>query len=331
MLACVDELSEVRTSQTAAIPFQIGRHRSSFRCSYDWNQCLLSSSPPEFGFDLWKKALSTEPRVADLASYGSNHQVYSSLYKDGSVRGDLIEKEYILVQNANRSSADVNVQAEVEKKCHDRVKKVSFADDYGFQLTEIKYFVKLPDQLPIVKTKSMAESIRIVTLGGQNPMSSSVKKTSKADWLLIPDFPMPISNHAVFSEKVDRDCVSLESLYVTAEEALTGIVRVKNLAFHKRVFVRCSFDAWKTSTDVACAYLPDFYPGALGHSYDRFSFTLNVPPDFDATPVEFAVCYQCDGREYWDSNSGANYHLISPTADWFLQDRREISKIQQMH
>lgn len=316
MLAFVDERSEVRTSQTAAIPFQISRHHSSFRCSYNWNHYLLSSSPPEFDFDLWKKALPAEPHEAEL-TYSSNSQVYSSLYKNGSVRGDIIERECISIHNVNRSSEDVDTRAEVEKKGHVRVKKVSFADEYGFQLTEIKYFVKLPDQPLIVKPKSMAESIRIVPLG-QNPSSM---KTSKANRLLIPDFSMPISNHTIFSEKVERNCVSLESLYVTAEEALTGIVRVKNLAFHKRVFVRCSFDAWKTSTDVACTHLPDFYPGALGHSYDRFSFALNVPPDFVATPVEFAICYQCDGKEYWDNNSGANYTLISPTADWFIKDR----------
>lgn len=310
MPAFSDELAEERPAVTADVPFRGGRHQMGFRCPYyDFDQHLLASSPPGYGYELWRETGKSDLHASRHHSYDCSCQAFDRSSEDNSSTGQKTKQRCVSIQHTDSSFADVvdatssqfsesvslNTiktedvhSAHTHHRRHGRVKRVSFADDFGHRLAEVKYFC---DRAPTPSRSAHVEAA-----------------------VLLPDFPMPISVHEVFSEKMDRLRVSLESLSVsTSRAALRGIVRVKNLAFEKRVFVRYSFDAWKTSTDVACRYRPAFYPGAIGKSHDWFSFTLTVPPDdFGSGSAEFAVCFQCDGKEYWDNNFGANYRLVSP-------------------
>lgn len=278
------------------------------RCPYDFDQYLLASSPPGYGYELWRKTGKSDLHAFWHHSYGSSRQTFDQFYKNNSSNGKKT-KQCTPIQHTDNSLADIDTMSLhfSESEClnsiktevvhsthrHGRVKKVSFADDFGYRLTEVKYF--------------------------SDPARAGHVETA----VLVPDFPTPTSVREVLSEV---NSVSLESLSVSTARTLLGTVRVKNLAFDKRVFARCSFDAWKTSTDIPCVYRPTFYSGEIDKSHDRFSFALTVPPDFTSGSAEFALCFQCDGKEYWDNNSGANYRLISP--NWrspALDDNKRIS------
>lgn len=58
-------------------------------------------------------------------------------------------------------------------------------------------------------------------------------------------------------QKLDSKNVSLENVIIKeAESMLVGTVKVRNLSFRKEVFVRSTWDNWKTQQDTICTYTP---------------------------------------------------------------------------
>lgn len=101
--------------------------------------------------------------------------------------------------------------------------------------------------------------------------------------------------------KLEAKFVSLENVIIKeSESTVVGTVKVKNLSFHKEVFIRSTWDSWKSQTDTFCTYSQ--IVGATGAYviYDTFSFKLTLPPH--SRNLEFCVCYRADTAEHWDSN-----------------------------
>jgi protein phosphatase 1 regulatory subunit 3A/B/C/D/E len=123
-------------------------------------------------------------------------------------------------------------------------------------------------------------------------------------------FAQPASDYLNFRQQLDQMNVSLENVIVKEnDELVMGTIKVKNLSFHKQVFVRVSFDGWETHEDAHCTFVQNS-PAAMGPAagavpgcivlYDTFSFQLRLQPR--AKRVEFCICYTCEGHEYWDNN-----------------------------
>jgi protein phosphatase 1 regulatory subunit 3A/B/C/D/E len=325
---------------TSSVPIS-GRYANSL----DFDQYLLASSPPGFTHNVLSKS-----GVCDsIENYGylesdnkylasSDWYSSSSQFHGSSIKGSKHEQQLQLLANAQplafsstakspeagrRSMSDTNVAAAnttSRSRCG-RVKKVSFADDYGLRLTEIKFFSETPDMPPVIKMRLTSNGPKAISTA--HTYMQSLINAASVNPILVPDFPMPISDIAALNEKVERDFVSLESLYVVTNWTLAGIVKVKNIAFMKKVFVRCSFDAWRSHVDVPCSYRPASYLDGNDHSYDWFTFTLSVPTDFKAGgSADFAICFQCNDKEYWDNNFGGNYVLASP--DWLKKDVEDL-------
>ena len=113
-----------------------------------------------------------------------------------------------------------------------------------------------------------------------------------------------------FCDRLERDSVALETAVCGAgQRTITGVIRVKNLGFQKRVFVRSTSDNWRSSRDWSAIYIAPI-AGAVGPPppYDRFSFEVETPEvGSDAEKIEFCVCFQCAAGEFWDNNGGGNY------------------------
>jgi protein phosphatase 1 regulatory subunit 3A/B/C/D/E len=132
--------------------------------------------------------------------------------------------------------------------------------------------------------------------------------------------------------------VSLENVIIKeAESTVVGTVKVKNLSFHKEVFIRASWDSWKSQVDTFCTFSQIVGASGAYVIYDTFSFKLTLPPH--SRHLEFCVCYQADGKEYWDNNQGINYiltnrvsahqqenELVMRLNDVNLQDKRNTDK-----
>ena len=115
-------------------------------------------------------------------------------------------------------------------------------------------------------------------------------------------FSQPASEDS-FASRVTDCFVCLENV-VFCGFAMTGTVKVKNIAFAKEVTARYSLDGWKNYRDVWADYVPKSSDGKT----DRFQFRISIPQDFEVGgKLEFAIRYRVAGKEYWDNNFERNY------------------------
>ncbi|XP_037339849.2 protein phosphatase 1 regulatory subunit 3B [Pungitius pungitius] len=181
-------------------------------------------------------------------------------------------------------------------------KRVTFADHRGLSLTRVKVFSQFDDPIDI-------------PLNIQEMLRSALTLSAEEDKLVL-DFAQPSSDYLRFRQSLEKNFVCLEHC-VLKEKALAGTVKVKNVSFEKSVKLRLTSDGWRSHRDVVCEYVKDSYPTAFS---DTFSFSAALPERLRPHErVEFAVCYQVGGREYWDSNQGGssqggNYRIVWASA-----------------
>ncbi|XP_077201789.1 protein phosphatase 1 regulatory subunit 3B isoform X2 [Paroedura picta] len=199
--------------------------------------------------------------------------------------------------------------AEVQALQSAKVKKrVSFADSRGLALTVVRVFSEFDDPLdiPFNITELIDNIVGLTTV-------------DRDDFVL--DFVPPSADYLDFRNRLQADYVCLENC-VLKDKAASGTVKVRNLAFEKAVKIRMTFDTWKTFTDYPCQYVRDTYAGS---DKDTFSFEISLPEKVPPHErMEFAVCYESDGKVYWDSNKGLNYRIVRSG----LKSAREISQPQ---
>ncbi|KAI6234188.1 Protein phosphatase 1 regulatory subunit [Aphelenchoides fujianensis] len=117
-------------------------------------------------------------------------------------------------------------------------------------------------------------------------------------------FGPPALDRVKFGRKLEGKRVALEHVLLN-ERSLTGTIKVANISFQKRVYLRCTSDAWETSDDVEATFHASVSP-----AYDSFTFAVMLP--LNTKTFEFCICYRVgDGEEFWDSNDGQNYKLVS--------------------
>nr|XP_020492635.1 protein phosphatase 1 regulatory subunit 3B [Labrus bergylta]XP_029133737.1 protein phosphatase 1 regulatory subunit 3B [Labrus bergylta] len=187
-----------------------------------------------------------------------------------------------------------------------RVKKqVTFADHRGLALTKVKIFSQFNDLID-------------VPVSVQEMFSSPLCAAPEEDELVL-DFTQPSSDYLSFRQQLEQQLVCLEHC-VLKERALAGTVKVKNVNFEKSVKLRMTFDTWRSHADVDCVYVKNTYSTSYS---DTFSFTASLPSLLGPLEhVEFAVCYQVGGAEYWDSNHGNNYRIVWSSMKRKYQDAR---------
>ncbi|XP_062925148.1 protein phosphatase 1 regulatory subunit 3B isoform X1 [Mobula hypostoma] len=171
-------------------------------------------------------------------------------------------------------------------------KRVSFADSKGLPLTAVKFF----------DLHSLELSVNVDEL-----ISSLVDLKTADENSLLLDFAQPTSDFLDFKNRLEADFVCLENCLLQ-EGKIMGTIKVKNIAFEKSLKVRITFDTWKTFQDHDCCYVQDSYGGS---DRDTFMFTVCLPEYIAPHErIEFAICYECGGKTFWDNNKGENYRLI---------------------
>lgn len=179
-------------------------------------------------------------------------------------------------------------------------KKLVFADDQGLPLTSVKLITERPECPP----KWSAEFLEQVT-GGAKP------EAMPDTWEVT--FAQPAADYLGFKTKLDRENVALENLVVKeAENKLTGTIKVRNLSFNKTVQVRYTINNWRTQEEIFAEYVPSrFSTGASYDYHDTFTFDITLPPSHIADKIEFCICYETDGNQYWDNNNQKNYVIVA--------------------
>jgi len=185
-------------------------------------------------------------------------------------------------------------------------KRVWFADDVGLDLVTIRRY-----ELP-VPSPTVADHVPLQSPGCRRRMRLRLE----------PGFRQPWLDPAGLRCRLDRDAVALESASSRGSGLqFAGTVLVANVAFEKRITVRCTFDFWRSFVDIVAVYVTSGCPGT-----DLFAF--EVQPDTSAIAdhpwprqnggrFEFAVRYQYRAHsdavwmERWDNNNGRNYQMLA--------------------
>ncbi|XP_052009972.1 protein phosphatase 1 regulatory subunit 3C-B-like [Xyrauchen texanus] len=177
-------------------------------------------------------------------------------------------------------------------------KKVVFADSKGMSLTAVHVFSPFDNREPATSQLQFdLEDLEVTATLHINSVQSR-----------ILDFPQPAVDYLDFRSWLLKNSVCLENCTLQ-ERALTGTIKVRNLAYEKSVHVRITFDTWKSYQDVECTFLNN----VCGcQDTDTFSFAIElpgyVPPQ---NKVEFCISYKTGEQTYWDNNDGRNYRLVS--------------------
>ncbi|CAL4066710.1 unnamed protein product [Meganyctiphanes norvegica] len=170
-------------------------------------------------------------------------------------------------------------------------KIVKFADVFGLDIEDVREFVKGIPDIP----KSAYADLTDTTVDLSKIVPKKCLSTHFKDPCDMPDF----------WERVLKQKVCVERVMVGDNMSVRGVIRVLNLSFDKKVFIRYTLDKWKTHTEASATYLAASNDGVT----DQFSFLLWGNFLKDKGSLAFVVRYETLGQEYWDNNKGNNYKL----------------------
>lgn len=175
-----------------------------------------------------------------------------------------------------------------------RKKIVRFADVLGLDLADVRTFL---DEVPKIP-KSAYEDLDVTLLQQPIHMGPPIEK------VLVPLFQQP-GCLPTFIDRLRNMQVCLESAAVTDPSSLTitGVVRVRNLDFHKSVHIRYTLDSWRSYSDLTASYVDNSCDGFS----DKFSFIMFGNALQIGQRLEMAIRFQAKGEQWWDNNYGANY------------------------
>ncbi|KAF7995440.1 hypothetical protein HCN44_006547 [Aphidius gifuensis] len=196
-----------------------------------------------------------------------------------------------------------------------RKKIVRFADVLGLDLADVRTFLdeipKIPnsayddlvyddffqkDSSPIVYGSSPVNNTNnIMKLNCNNTINNKI---------LMPLFQNP-NLRKNFIDIVRDNQVCLENIIINdpITFCIVGNVRVRNLDFHKSVYIRYTLDCWKSYSDLQALHVD----GSCDGFSDKFTFKLYCHTLKVEQRLELAVRFQCQGVQYWDNNFGVNY------------------------
>lgn len=177
-----------------------------------------------------------------------------------------------------------------------RKKIVRFADVLGLDLADVKTFV---DEVPKVP-KQAYEDLEI----NIEPVETQICLGPRADRVLVPLFQQP-GALPCFLDRVREKQVNLENAAVTdpINLTITGTVRVRNLDFHKSVYLRYTTDNWRSFSDLQASYVENSCDGFS----DKFTFTIYGTSVQIGQRIEIAARFHCRGQQFWDNNYDTNY------------------------
>ncbi|NWH65320.1 PR3CB phosphatase, partial [Geococcyx californianus] len=202
-----------------------------------------------------------------------------------------------------RSCLNQKVSAEPEPERRDSAKiskgqkkRVVFADMKGFSLTAVRFFSKIEEDLSDLQH----------ALSDLACFRPRLRDLRPEVCRYVLDFPQPSADYVAFRSCLHSNLVCLENCLLQ-DRALSGTVKVRNIAYEKKVMVRITFDGWKSFRDISCQYMHSTYGSA---DTDTFSFELALPkPSISRRDTEFCISFRCGQKTHWDNNHGHNYKI----------------------
>lgn len=172
-------------------------------------------------------------------------------------------------------------------------KKVLFADTTGGELVDVKEFV------------AFDSDDEEATARWEEEEAKYRKPKREPTYTVLPEFRAP--SGSALLQAVQARKVEVEQMGPVENEplAVSGLIRVLNISFHKSVYIRSTMDGWVTYFDHPAEYVQGSHDGDT----DQFSFKLSFAPPYTThgSRIEFVVRYETSDGDYWANNSSMNY------------------------
>ncbi|RHZ46651.1 protein phosphatase regulator GAC1 [Aspergillus thermomutatus] len=169
---------------------------------------------------------------------------------------------------------------------------------FDSQLEHIRHFLQLD--------KPQAVSANTSPVEDYNNEGEFPFEVPSFEWeIRLSNFPKDIASRAL-------QRVRLERLFLSSDKnTLVGVVAAANLAFHKHVAARFTFDYWRTVSEVTAEYNDDVRRKQAHDGYDRFTFSIKLTDQANLEQKTMFVCirYSVAGQEFWDNNNFMNYQV----------------------
>ncbi|KAE8375376.1 putative phosphatase regulatory subunit-domain-containing protein [Aspergillus bertholletiae] len=179
----------------------------------------------------------------------------------------------------------------------------SKAVHFDSQLEHIRHFLQLDKPQAVSAGGSPVDDYESEE---SFPFNKDQPTTTSFEWdIRLPNFPRDVSART-------HQRVRLERLFLSSDkDTLVGVVAVANLAFHKHVAARFTFDHWKTISEVIAEYSDDVRRKQVHDGYDRFCFSIKLDEQANLEKKTMFLCvrYYVNGQEYWDNNRAMNYQI----------------------
>ena len=169
---------------------------------------------------------------------------------------------------------------------------------FDAKLEHVKLF--LAEQKPLAVSRDGSPTSD--TSGDEFPsfIYGGGSRENKQIKMLVPNMPSPPGK---------EENVALQELVLSQDQrTITGSVRVRNIAYEKWLAVRFTLDWWQTTSEVTARYDKSIEGGV----FDIFTFTIRLHDIWlriEEKTIFIALRYTVAGLEYWDYNSGKDYHI----------------------
>ena len=194
----------------------------------------------------------------------------------------------------------------------------SKAVHFDTQLEHIRHFAQLDKPQAV-----SAENSPTNEYSSEEEFPFEKKQAPELTWeLCLPNFPKNTAPQL-------HDKARLEKLSLSSDnKTLIGLVAVANLAYHKHVAARFTFDQWKTVSEVTAEYTDDVRRKQIYDGYDRFSFNIKLEDQANLENKTLHACirYNVNGQEFWDNNNSMNYQAVFVQTSKAMPEKNKLPK-----
>ena len=182
----------------------------------------------------------------------------------------------------------------------------SKAVHFDSHLEHVRHFLQVDRPLAVSANTSPNDNYESDT---EYPFGSNAKRPNRPQPF---ELEIVINNFPAETPIRKAQPVRLERLWMSPDQkSLIGSVAVANLAFHKLVVCRFTYDYWKTTSEVVAEFMQEIRPkySELGH--DRFQFTIKLSDlaNLESKTLYLCMRYNVNGQDYWDNNNNVNFQV----------------------
>jgi hypothetical protein len=183
----------------------------------------------------------------------------------------------------------------------------SKAVHFDSHLEHVRHFLQVDRPLAVSAGSSPVENYE-----SENEFPFGSDEASSRPRPSTYEWTISLANFPLDSEMRRSQPVFVERIFLSSDNKnLVGNIAVQNLAFHKSVVVRFTFDYWKTTSELAADYNNDVRRKGSHDNLDRFNFSIKLADqaNLENKTLYFCVRYTVNGQEFWDNNGSSNYQV----------------------